>query len=450
MNVTLKNVDDLNAILTVEITQTDYTEKVEKALESYRKKATIAGFRPGKAPMGLIRRQYQKAITIDEVNTLLQDAVYNYLTEAKLDILGNPVAVEQTDIDWDKPTDFAFEFEIGLTPKIDITVPANTPLTYHSVVADTKEIEDYVNDLRQRYGKISVPEKAEATDIFYGELSQSNAKGEVVAGGLSKTASINGASIVDSKVLDTLVNLSAGESIVINLKTAFREGFNVAGLLGTTTAKLDETEGTFNFTLASISRLTPADMSQELFDRVLGPDQVSTEDEFRARLKSEMERSFVSEADADFYHAAYHWFVDNVKFELPETFLKKWLQTAGEKPLSAEEIEADFPRSKDALRWQLIENRIIKNNNLQVSQDELLDYTKGLVSNQFAQYGQQMSDEELTTFANNYLQKREQAEALNDQVFNRKMTEYFKTVFDVVYTEINIPDFVAHRQKHQH
>lgn len=450
MNVIRRNIDELNAILTVEINQADYAEKVEKALESYRKKVSIPGFRPGKAPMGIVKRQYQKAITIDEVNNLLQNAVYEYLTTEKLDILGNPLPVEQTDIDWATATDFSFEFELGLTPEIDVTVPANTPLTYHNVVADDKEVQEYVNDLRQRYGKMSAPDKAEATDIFYGDLTECNAEGTPVEGGITQYVSINGASVINDTVAKALVSLSKDESTVINVKNTFREGFNVAQLLGISAEKLEEMEGNFSFKLQSVSRLEPAEMNQEFFDKVISPGSVNSEDEFRAFLKAEMEKSFNSETDSDFYHAAYHWFLDNIKFDLPETFLKKWLRTAGEKPLSAEEVELEFPRSLNALRWQLIENRIIKAHSISVSQEELLDYTKGLVTSSFAQYGQKMSDDELSNFANNYLKKRENAEQLNDQVYNRKMTELFKELFSVVYTEITIPNFIAHRQKHQH
>jgi trigger factor len=450
MNVSLRNIDSLNAILTVEIQHSDYADKVETALNNYRKRATLPGFRQGKAPVGLIRKQYLKPLTIDEVNKLMQDAVYEYLTNEKLDILGNPLPVEQTNIDWDKQTDFNFEFELGLTPQIDVTIPSHATLTYMKVVADDEMLNGYFDDLCRRYGKMSVPETPAAGDMFLGEFTEVDEAGNPVEDGITKKATITGTSVADEATLNALLNLKNGENTTINFRSAFREDFNAAGLLGVTSSKLEESTGLFRFALESVSRLEPHELNQELFDRVLGEGAVNGEAEFRARMKKEAEKTFVGQSDSDFYHHAYHWFLDNVKFDLPETFLKKWLRVAGERPLTAEQVEAEFPSALSGLRWQLIENRLIRNNNLQVTEQELMDYTKGLVRDQFAQYGQMMNDEQVESFAKTYLQKREQAEQLNDQVYNKKLIQFFKESFAIEYKEVSAADFARHQSEHQH
>ncbi len=450
MNVTHKNIDELNAVLTVEIKEEDYKEKVETALANYRKNAAIPGFRKGKVPAGLVRKQYYKGMVIEEVNKALQDGVYKYLTEEKLDILGNPMPVEQTDIDWDNQKDFAFEFELGMTPNIDVTIPAKAKLVYNKVVADDKMINSYVEDVAKRYGKMITPEKAEEGDMFAGEFVEVDADGNAVEGGTTKEASFIGNSITDKKVLKSLVAAKVGDSIQFNVKKAFREGFNVAGTLGVTDAKLDASEGEFTFTLKNVSRMESAELNQELFDKVFGEGAVKDEKEFRAKLKEEAEKSFVGQSDSDFFHHAHHYFLDNIKFDLPEEFLKKWMRTAGEKPLSVEEVEEEFPKTLNGLRWQLIENRLIKENNLSVSQEELVDYTKQLIAAQMSQYGQVMPPEEMDGIAENVLKNKEEAQRINDQVYNQKLVQFFKDAFKVEYKEMSVDDFMKHQQEHQH
>ncbi len=450
MNVTRKNIDDLNAVLSVEIKEDDYKEKVEKTLADYRKTAVIPGFRKGKVPAGLIRKQYYKGLTIEEVNKLIQEAVYNYLNEEKLDILGNPLPIEQTDIDWDTQKEFNFEFELGLTPEIDVTVPKKAKLDYMKVVADEKMVDEYATDMARRYGKMVTPEKPEAGDLFTGKFVELDADGNEVEGGIEKDASVMGSTVTDDKALKNILGLKVGDSTVIDVKSAFRENYNVANLLGTTDSKLDATSGDFRFTLQAFQRLEPHAMDQELFDKVMGEGAVSSEEEFKAKLKEQIESSFVGQSDSDFFHHAYHYFIDNVKFDLPEEFLKKWLRTAGEKPLTAEEVEEQFPETVKSLRWQLIENRLIKDNDIKVEEQELRDYAKGLVASQMMQYGQQMPDEELAKIAENVLQNREEAQRINDQIYNQKLVVLFKELFKVNEKEVTIDEFQKHQEEHKH
>lgn len=449
MNVTRKNIDDLNAVLTVEINEGDYKEKVEKALVNYRKNANIPGFRKGKVPAGLVNKQYKKPVTIDEVNKLLQDAVYNFLTEEKLDILGNPMPVEQTNIDWDHQTDFAFDFELGLTPTIDVALPKDATLTYMKVVADEATIDSYAEDMAKRYGKMSTPEKAEATDLFNGDFVELAEDGSEVAGGITKNASFLGTSISQPNVLDGLMHIQPGESMPIDAKADFKEGFNVASILGTTDAKI-HASFRFMFTLKAVSRLEPHAIDQELFDKVFGEGNVNSEADFRARLKEQAEQSFVGQSDSDLFHHAYHYYLENVKFDLPESFLKKWLRTAGEKPISAEEVEEQFPQTLNSLRWQLIENRVIRDNNITVSEEELKAYAKSMIAAQVAQYGQMFPEEEIEKIADNVLKNREEAERMNDQIYNQKMVAFFKEAFTLDVKEVSAEEFYKHQAEHKH
>lgn len=449
MNVTRKNIDDLNAILTVEIKEDDYKENVEKALANYRKNAVIPGFRKGKVPAGLIRKQYYKPLAIDEVNKIIQDAVYNYLNDEKLDVLGNPLPIEQRDIDWDNQKDFEFEFELGLTPNIDVTLPKNTKLSYMKVVADDKMVNDYVEDVAKRYGKLSTPEKAEKEDLFNGDFVELDAEGNPVEGGITKNASFAATSLSQEETINSLLNLEVGQQVTLDPHKDFSADFNLARLLGTTDDKLEQSQS-FGFTLKSISRLEPHALDQELFDKVLGEGKASTEEEFKNELKAQLESQFIGQSDSDFFHHAYHYYLDNVKFDLPEEFLKKWLRTAGDKPLSAEEVEEQFPQTIKALRWQLIENRIIKANDISVNEEELRNYAKQLITAQMMQYGQMMPDEELDKIAENVLKNREEAQRMNDQIYNQKLVAYFKDAFKLDTKEVTVDEFYKHQAEHQH
>jgi trigger factor len=449
MNVTRKNIDDLNAVLTVEIHEDDYKEKVEKTLTDYRKTAVIPGFRKGKVPAGLIRKQYGKGLTIEEVNKLIQEGVYNYLNEEKLDVLGNPLPIEQTDIDWDNQKEFAFEFELGLTPEIDVTVPKKTKLDYMKIVADEEMVDEYALDTARRYGKMVTPDHSEAGDMFTGNFVELDAEGNEVEGGINHDGSIMGSTVTDEEALKNILALKIDGSTVIDVKSAFREGFSAANILGTTDSHLNATSGNFRFTLKSVQRLEPHAMDQELFDKVMGEGTVSSEEEFKAKLKEQIESSYVGQSDSDFFQRAHHYFLDNVTFDLPEEFLKKWLRTAGEKPLSAEEVEAQFPDTLKGLRWQLIENRLIKENDIKVEEQELKDYAKSLVASQMMQYGQQMQDEELMKIAENVLQNREEAERINDQIYNQKLVALFKEMFKLNIKEVSIDEFAKHQAEHK-
>ena len=186
------------------------------------------------------------------------------------------------------------------------------------------------------------------------------------------------------------------------------------------------------------------------FDKVFGEGNVTSEADFRARLKEQAEQSFIGQSDSDLFHHAYHYYLENVKFDLPEAFLKKWLRTAGEKPISAEEVEEQFPQTLNSLRWQLIENRIIRDNNITVSEEELKAYAKSMIAAQVAQYGQMFPEEEIEKIADNVLKNREEAERMNDQIYNQKMVAHFKEAFTLDTKEVSAEEFYKHQAEHKH
>jgi len=420
MNISKNEVDALNLTVNIEITPEDYQDKVNSVLQNYRKSANIPGFRPGKVPMGLIKKQYGKAVLIDEINKMLQDSIYNYIQEEKLNILGNPLPVEQEELDFDTPGTYNFGFELGLSPEVDVKITKKNKVKGVKVVADDKVLDTYMEDIRGRYGKMSTPEKPAADDMFHGSFTEVDADGAAVEGGIVKEdAQFLGTNLKTKKAQGELAKAAMGSTMAFDAKKSFGKDYNVAGLLGVTDAQLEASTGSFEFKLTNISRMEPAELNQEFFDKVYGEGAVTSEEEMRARMKEEAERMYQNESDQYFLNNVAEYLLDKTKFDLPIEFLKKWMQTSGEKPVTAEEVEADWEKTEKGLRYQLIENAVITAAEIKVSREDLLDHTVGMVKAQFQQYGQQvMDDEMLKGIAENALKNEEEVRRISDQVYD--------------------------------
>ncbi len=439
MNVTTKKTDDLNAILTVSIKEDDYREAVDKTLADYRKKANIPGFRPGKVPAGLIKKQFGKSTLIEEVNKILQQSVYDHIKKDELNILGSPLPVEQDDIDWDNLGDFDFHYELGLAPEFDLKISARTKMPYLKVVADEAMVERYITDYARRFGTMSYPEAIEENAILKGDFVELAEDASPKEGGINLNTTLAFDAFTD-KTQKELTGKKVGDSVEFT-KDSFKDDFRLAGVLKVDEEVLANSSYRFSFTLTELSKIVPADLNQELFDKIFGEGAVKSEEEFKARIKEDAEKVFVGDSDRKFLMDVKDKLLDKTKFELPENFLKKWMRTSGEKPLSEEEVEEQFPNMKEDMRWQIMQNRIITENNIEVKQEELVEFTKQLVMQQMAQYGQMPEGVDLDQIAHNVLGNREEAERIGDQLFERKLMEFFKTSFKIEEKELSYDDF---------
>lgn len=436
MNVTTRNTDELNAVLTVEIKPEDYKEKVEKTLKDYRKNAKIPGFRPGHIPSSLIKKQYGKAVLIEEVNHILQHAVYDHIKKEDLDILGNPIPVPQNDINWDAQDEFAFEFELGLAPTFDLTLNKKVKVNYYKIVADDKMIDRYVDDYAKRFGTMTYPQDVTATAIVKAKFVEKADEGIVAEGSFSME------SVKEKKTISALTGMKIGETLDVKLKKMFNDEFNVPGLLNISSEEYEASSGDFNIEVMEISELNAAPLDQELFDKVFGKDNTVGEDAFRNKIKEDAERMFISESERKFYQDVRETVMGKVKFELPDEFLKKWMQNAGEKPMSEEEVDQQYPEMKDSMKWQLVENKVIKDNSIEVGQEELIDFTKGMIRNQMMQYGQDPDQMDLDPIAQNVLQNKEEVQRITDQLFSEKLIAFFKESIKLNEKEVTFDEFL--------
>lgn len=440
MNIKQESIDDLNALLKIQINQDDYQENVNAVIQNYRKTASIPGFRKGKVPVGQIKKMHGKAILIEEVNKLIQEGIYNYITENKLEVLGNPLPLIK-DVDWDHATNFDFEFEMGLSPQFEVKMTKKSKFDYLKIEADKKMLDHYTNDTAKRYGSMTHPEKSEKTDLMMGEFTQMDAEGNVLEGGIKHSASVALDLVTDKKAQKALIGLMQDDEVVIKITNKFSS--DLSHMLNISKEQAQELNSDFRFTVKSISRMTPAEMNQELFDKVFGKDAVKNEKEFKAKMKEEIEKSFVSESDNKLKNDVILHMIEKTKIELPDAFLKKWLVQTNEKGLTEEQVEAEYDQYSKSLKWQLIENKIIKDNELEVKHEDVVVHTKEIITQNFAQYGQPApEDKKLDEIAAQVLTNEEERKKVYNQLYDVKTLTLYKEKFMLKDKTVTYDEFV--------
>ena len=435
MNITRNNVDALNAVVTVEVNKSDYADKVQEVLTNYRKNASIPGFRKGAVPMTLIQKQYGKAVLLDEVNKLLQESLNNYLVEEKLDILGNPLPKVTEDFNWDTE-DFKFEFELGLAPEFSVDLGAKTSVVKYNVVADDTMLNGQIARIQKQYGKVIAKDKVEEGNDVAGIFANEER-------GINNRTTLDLEDLADKKAVKAILGKKVGDVVTLKTKGLFNDDHKLMDVLNIGHDDVHGLDIEMTFTIDEVIGYEPATLDQELFDRLFGPKAVTSVDELKAKIKEDAERQFAQQADQKFLNDVTEFLVESTKFDLPAEFLKKWIQTTGENPISAEEAATEYERSEKGLRYQLIESKIMKDNNLQITFDELKDYTSGLIKQQMAQFGQMdPSDEDVQGIVARVMSNQDEVRRLSEQVMNQKMLDLFKNSVKAKTKEVNYEDFV--------
>jgi trigger factor len=435
MNITKENIDALNAVVKVDIVAEDYQPKVTQVLQDYRKKADIPGFRKGHVPMGMVKKQYGKSVMIDEVNKLLQESLNKFLTEEKLDILGNPLPKVQDDFSWDAES-FSFEFELGLAPEFDVDLSAKKKITQYNIVADDALIDKEVENLQARYGKMNavdvIAETSNVTGTFVNEEKEIN-----------KKSSIALADVKGKVNLKKFVGAKVGDVLKLKTKNLFNDEHKLQGALGVSHDEVHGLDIPLTFTIEEITETELADLDQELFDKLFPNGDVKTVTELRERIKEDAEKQFATQGDQQLLNAVTEYLVENTKFDLPAEFLQKWLATAGEKPMTADEAAAEYEKSEKGLRYQLIEGKIMKDNDIKLDYAELVDYAKGFIRTQMAQFGNMNPEEkELDDIAGRILSNQDEAKRLQEQLISHKLLTFYKENITFKTKEVTYENFI--------
>jgi len=445
MNITQEKIDNLNSVVTVSIKPEDYVGKVEKAIKTQAKKAKIPGFRPGMVPPSHIKRMYGKSILVDEINNLLTDTLNNYINENKIEVLGQPLPKvdPEKEFNWDYKDEFEFNYELGLAPEFDLDFSSKDVLTQYVVKIDEETLASRISNLRKSYGKMTNPDVSADNDVLYGELVQLSADGSIFEGGITSTASLRLDLVKDEEIKKSLIGLKKDDVVVVDVQKAFDNDVSqVSRLLNISEEDAKDLKSSFQFTVNNVNRLEESDLDQEFFDKLFPAGDVTTEDEFRARITKELEDMMVQNADQKLQNDLYKYSIEKVNFELPDEFLKRWLKTTNEK-LTDEELEQGYDDFARNLKWTLIENKIIKNNSIEIKYEDVLDTAKKRLEAQFKMYSPQgISEEQLSQYAVQFLQDKENANRIFEEVKGSKVFEYLKDVVTLDQKEIEYNKFL--------
>jgi len=446
MNITKESIDELTATLTVKIEKIDYESSVNEVLKNYRKKANMPGFRPGKVPAGLVKKLYGKAAIADEVNKVLSKSLSKYIIDEKLNILGEPLPDEekQPKIDWDKDEKFEFIFDIAMSPEFSISLDKKNTLPYYKITVDEKMIDQQEKNYAGQYGKNISVEKAEGKDTMKGNFIQLDENGNEMANGIKAEDVLVAPDVLkDEEIKKEFCSKTKGDEIIVDLNKIYDNNTNlISGLLKISKEKAEKIEGNFKFSISDILRFIPAEINEELFKKIYGEDtDIKTEDQFKAKIKEEIEKTLKMSSDYKFSIDSRNSLVEKTNMKLPEEFLKRWIKETNQK-LTDEQIEKDFDNFMKDLRWQLIYTKILKDNSIEIKEEDIMDSAKKIASMQFRQYGMlNVPESQLDAYAAQIIGNEEEKKRIENQVGVDKAIELIKTKVTVEDKEINQNDF---------
>jgi trigger factor len=435
LEITLDKHSVNQASIKIKLSEADYQPKVEAKLKDHARKANIKGFRPGKAPISMVKNMYGTSILVEEINGILGETLNGYLKEQTFKILGDPlpVAKQEDTIDWKTQKEFDFEYKIGFIDGVDLPLDKIKAIKY-SIKVDQKLIDETLENLVSQYGNSSNPEISEATDSIYGDLVSTATE-------FKKSVSLDLTKIT-KKLAEKFTSIRKDAVIEFEDKDVKKDQWEEA--FGLEAEETDQATGALTFTVKNINRSEKAEINQKFFDKIFGPDQVSSEEEFMAKVKETLQGNYDRESKVFTEEELKKELTSNAKIDLPETFLKEWLLEANKGKVSPEDVEKEFPLYAKQLTWSLISNHLATENKIQAEHEEVLEKTKQMVREQFASsgLGSQMEDS-MDMFVDNYLKGEEGQNYMNmlTSVQNDKVLSFVENQINLIEKEIGIDEF---------
>lgn len=419
MNISKTDIDKLNAVVNISIDKKDYEQKVHTILKDYRKKANIPGFRKGHVPFGMIKKQYEKAVIADEVNKLIQENLDNYIKKEKLELLGSPIPKEKNNsIDWNHGN-MQFEFELGLAPKFEIKLDVLKKVIHYEIEPDKKMIDEQINHIQNQYGKIIAKKKIEK-----GFEINAQFKNEEI--NLDRMANFSMKDIKSRKAIKLLNESEVGTNLNLPSKGLFIDNTTAKRVLGLdeeNIKKLSKLDLTLE--IKEVNERIPAEINQDLFDKLYKPGTVKSEKELKDKIKEGLQAQFKPQSNQKLMNDISEIIVEKTKFKLPSNFLKKWIRSSGKEPMSEEAAIDEYNKSEKGIRYQLIEGKIISDNNLKMTFEELKEFTETLIKKQMSQYGQMPEKEKLDKIVSNVLSNKEETKRISNQLMGDKLLQFF-------------------------
>ena len=446
MNVSFQNIDKVSALLTVKLEKADYQEKVDKSLKNFRQKAQVPGFRKGMVPMSLVKKMYGKSVVAEEVNKLLSEAVYKYIQDNNINILGEPLPNEekQAEIDFDTMEEFEFLFDIALAPEFKVEVDSKDKVDYYDIEVTDDMVDNQIKTYTQRNGKYETVDVYQDNDMLKGTLTELGDGGSVKDNGIQVEAAVLNPSYMKNDEQKALfANVKVGDVLTINpFKAWDGSAREIASLLKIEESAATEMKSDFSFKVEEITRFVPGELNQEIFDQVLGKDVVKTEEEFRAKVKELIANQYTADSDYKFLIDVRKLLSDKVgKLNFSDKLLKRVMQLNNQDK-DEKFVEENYDRSIEELTWHLIKEQLVKANDIKVEQDDLVNMAKEATRAQFAQYGMLSIPEDiLENYSKEMLKKKETVEGLINRAVEAKLASALKTQVTLEHKTISVQDF---------
>lgn len=429
MNITKESIDELNARVTIKLQPTDYQPLVEKTLKDQARKANIPGFRPGKVPVGVVKKMYGASILVDQVNKMLGNKLYEYIGNEKLEILGNPLpsATIEPKADWENPAEMEFTYDLGLAPKIELDLGKNFKFDYYLIEATDKDIESSLENISKRSGEMVEHDTIGENDLVKVQWVELNEDKSIKEGGVLHSSSIALDRLTED-VKKQIVGKKLGDVVTVVYSDFSVNTADTAAMLGVSKDALANLNKDFKITIEKIQRLKAAELNEDLLKKMYPDGSVTNLEQMKEKIKQDYSTYFEKESDRKLKNDIVVDLLKNTKVELPDEFLKRWLTTVNENKSSREQIELEYPNYRDGLKWQLIENKVIRENDIKVTSDELRDGVRAQLHQQFAYYGMQQADDEIMDdMVEKFMKRQDEVRKLNDQLYDQKVMELFKS-----------------------
>tara|TARA_Y100000994_G_scaffold52840_1_gene42257 strand:- start:12 stop:1334 length:1323 start_codon:yes stop_codon:yes gene_type:complete len=434
MEITLNKKNKLTGIISIEIDKKDYEQNVNDVLKRYSKTAKIPGFRKGFVPMGLVKKQYGNAVKVDEINKLLDSSLKKYIQDEKLDILGGPIPHIDNDINWNSEI-INFDFEIGYTPEFKINLKPKKAIIKYEVKADKKMVDSQIKNIQSQYGKLISKSKVENnSEITASFTCESD---EISNSSMFKTESLKPA------FLKRIIALKVGNELTEIGSKIFKEDYELSRNLKIELEKAKKFKSEISIKIEEINEREMADLDQDLFDKVFGKNSVKSVTEMKNKLSEDFVKQFQTQVDQKLMNDTIEYLIESTKINLPSEFLIKWMKLSSEKKISIEEAKAEYEKSEKGMKYQLIESKIIIDNDLQVNFEDLKSFTSDLIKNQMLQYGQAIPDEkEVEGIVARVMSNKDEIKRLTEQLTSTRILNFFKDNFNYKTKKVDYDEYI--------
>lgn len=443
MNITKENSGNLTAIIKIELKKEDYQEKVKKILNDYQKKAIMPGFRKGKVPFGMINKMYGKSVLAEEINKIVSETLNQYIIDEKLDILGYPLPNNDKtkNIDFDTPKELEFFFDIGFASPFEITLDEKIKVYYYNISVDEKTVGKYLDNLRLRFGKNSNPDSADEKDILRGNIVEVDENNNIIKNGMNRSVSINLNSISIKTAAKKFIGAKIGDEIVFDPKSIANSTSEIASILSISKQEAEAVKNNFQITITGINRYEPAEINEAFFKMVYPKENIENIDQLKKKIENDAAISFVAESDRKFLNDTIEKLIEIAHIKLPNDFLKRWILENSQGKMTKEQVENQYDNYVKSVKWQLIEAKIVKEYDINVTEDEMRMQVKSYFLG-MQEKNDEESEKRLNEIVESVLKSPEESKRIHNQLYDKKLLDLFRGKVKKINKTLHYDEFV--------